>query len=565
MFVSHFKPKCLLRLGGNQMFSKRIKYLTLFFLVLFVSMSPKPCVAFNPLDLFNIVVNVFTFFEKVDEYLNPDPDYQTEILNKIKDLETQIDKVKYNEILENIGKLEGLEDGFKDLKTIEDPDDQRNAQFLWVNDANIILSSIEQLILNADPDTAMAYAASYNAFLPLLVLMKKELRIPALELLTDALKTNASLLGNHCFNWNDGFPCHRAEKGKIFAFYNKNGLPPERWLPSTEYFEAYKTYWHINEKVRSILYDFSTTWFTMENLRGDFLHGKDQRVTIIPYFEYGESDFQNYLWRFEFDKHGRIDKIRHYSGECLDPSDRNNSFELKPCADVNVFYDIFSKTIENSAALWVSSPSRDIKKGSFLSDDRLRHYLYGYAHGNLQWEFMERPEDYFHENEKERHCYWYGSECAHLWDIGTFYYPIRIHIKTQNGHYWYAENGGGGQINATRKSPGTWETFSIIDVNKGALESGDVVYLKTYNNHFVTAINGGGDSMYADRTAAGEWESFKIIKIDGVGVINIGDNVAFQAPNGDYVCAEDGGGGEVNANRPSVRQWETHQLLSSYK
>lgn len=37
----------------------------------------------------------------------------------------------------------------------------------------------------------------------------------------------------------------------------------------------------------------------------------------------------------------------------------------------------------------------------------------------------------------------------------------RIALKTDNGHYLCAENGGGGEVNATRNSAGGWETFTV--------------------------------------------------------------------------------------------------------
>lgn len=157
-------------------------------------------------------------------------------------------------------------------------------------------------------------------------------------------------------------------------------------------------------------------------------------MSLAPDIEYELPRFLNYLWRFEFDDQSRIDKIRHYSGACLNTS-YDGTFELEPCKDTNVFFDMFTNTIGNSVALWVANSPRDIITETFFSDDRLRHYLQGYAHENLQFEYIKSPEDFFHETERERHCYWYGSECSRLWDIGALYYPIRVHIKASNGHY----------------------------------------------------------------------------------------------------------------------------------
>lgn len=37
----------------------------------------------------------------------------------------------------------------------------------------------------------------------------------------------------------------------------------------------------------------------------------------------------------------------------------------------------------------------------------------------------------------------------------------RVALKTDNGHYLCAEDGGGGDVNATRESIGSWETYTI--------------------------------------------------------------------------------------------------------
>lgn len=39
--------------------------------------------------------------------------------------------------------------------------------------------------------------------------------------------------------------------------------------------------------------------------------------------------------------------------------------------------------------------------------------------------------------------------------------PRRIALRTEDGHYLCAENGGSGEVNATRAHPGGWETFTV--------------------------------------------------------------------------------------------------------
>jgi len=125
-----------------------------------------------------------------------------------------------------------------------------------------------------------------------------------------------------------------------------------------------------------------------------------------------------------------------------------------------------------------------------------------------------------------------------------------------------AEGGGGGVVNANRGAIGPWETFTLIDQNGGALESGDLVNIQTIGGYFVVAEGGGGDVVNANRTAAFTWETFRIEKVNGGGTIGSGDTISLQAYNGwaggggNYVVAEDGGGSVVNANRGAVGSWE---------
>ena len=134
------------------------------------------------------------------------------------------------------------------------------------------------------------------------------------------------------------------------------------------------------------------------------------------------------------------------------------------------------------------------------------------------------------------------------------------------GYFVVAEGGGGDVVNANRVAIGSWETFTLIDLNGGSLESGDLVNIQSVGGYYVVAEGGGGDVVNANRTAAFEWETFRIEKIGGGGVISSGNAISLQAYNGwsggggNYVVAEDGGGSVVNANRGAVGSWETFTL-----
>ncbi len=139
-------------------------------------------------------------------------------------------------------------------------------------------------------------------------------------------------------------------------------------------------------------------------------------------------------------------------------------------------------------------------------------------------------------------------------------------FQSSGGFFVVAENGGGSVVNANRTGIGPWETFTVIDINGGSLESGDLVNIQTSGGFFVVAELGGGDVVNANRTAAGGWETFRIEKVGGGGGIGSGDSISLQAFNGwnggggNYFVAEGGGGSVVNANRGAVGPWETFTI-----
>jgi len=139
-------------------------------------------------------------------------------------------------------------------------------------------------------------------------------------------------------------------------------------------------------------------------------------------------------------------------------------------------------------------------------------------------------------------------------------------FQSVGGYFVVAEGGGGGVVNANRTGIGSWETFTLIDLNGGALESGDLVNIETVVGYFVVAEGGGGDVVNANRTAAFAWETFRIERVNGGGTIGSGDAISLQAYNGwsggggNYVVAEGGGGSVVNANRGAVGSWETFTI-----
>ncbi|MEK7724305.1 MAG: M23 family metallopeptidase [Acidobacteriota bacterium] len=134
-----------------------------------------------------------------------------------------------------------------------------------------------------------------------------------------------------------------------------------------------------------------------------------------------------------------------------------------------------------------------------------------------------------------------------------------VNLKTANGNFVTAENGGGGIVNGNRPSAREWETFTLLDLNEGELESGDPVALKTVNGNFFSAINGGGDKLLADKTALVTWETFKIERMTrrpSDNLIKDGDRVSFRTMKNNFISALDGGGREVNAKPTAVSNSE---------
>lgn len=119
-----------------------------------------------------------------------------------------------------------------------------------------------------------------------------------------------------------------------------------------------------------------------------------------------------------------------------------------------------------------------------------------------------------------------------------------------------AQNNGGGAINATATVAQAWETFSLIDLNGGALQSGDSVQIRTGNGTYFQALNGGGSTLNATATTPSTWETFRIVRKNGAGVVANGDVVGLQAFSNHFVSAANGGGEAVFAYGAALGSWE---------
>ena len=125
------------------------------------------------------------------------------------------------------------------------------------------------------------------------------------------------------------------------------------------------------------------------------------------------------------------------------------------------------------------------------------------------------------------------------------------------GRYIAAQDNGGGAVIATATAAQVWETFTIEDINGGALESGDTIFIRAGNGQYFQAVNGGGSTLNAATWNRLSWETFRIVKQNGSGVISNGDIVGLQTvTTGHWVLAENGGGSTVAAYGAALGPWE---------
>jgi len=95
-------------------------------------------------------------------------------------------------------------------------------------------------------------------------------------------------------------------------------------------------------------------------------------------------------------------------------------------------------------------------------------------------------------------------------------YGGKIFLQTYDGqHFVTAENGGGSTIVANRTAASVWETFTIIShdgkPDGSPIVNGSKIALQTFNcQYYICAENGGGGEINATRFKDLEWETFKV-------------------------------------------------------
>ena len=186
---------------------------------------------------------------------------------------------------------------------------------------------------------------------------------------------------------------------------------------------------------------------------------------------------------------------------------------------------------------------------------------------------LSEPGTFFGPGRQEvyREMAWKWLDWAPALTAGS---EFRVAIRTNNGYYFSATNGGGSTLYASSTSttdPNA--TLYIYDLNGAHLRGGDPVAVGIKSGsttYYMVAENGGGDvvninRVYSDPTQVGPWERFTIERVSGGAndMISDGDQFALKASNGMYVTAEGGGGGAINANRTVRLDWETFTFVKT--
>ena len=135
---------------------------------------------------------------------------------------------------------------------------------------------------------------------------------------------------------------------------------------------------------------------------------------------------------------------------------------------------------------------------------------------------------------------------------------VAVRLQAANGLYLRAQGrrtnvgrsaGRRVRILANGETADAGEAFTLSDANGGCVESGDVVFLRSSNGYYLRARQGGGGRVDAGGVSTGPEERFVVISGSQDTVIRNGDAVSLRATSGHYLAARRGGGGAVNARR----------------
>ncbi|HVS00758.1 MAG TPA: hypothetical protein VMW27_29325 [Thermoanaerobaculia bacterium] len=119
----------------------------------------------------------------------------------------------------------------------------------------------------------------------------------------------------------------------------------------------------------------------------------------------------------------------------------------------------------------------------------------------------------------------------------------RVALASDSGDGRLVAVGDGGAVRVNLDRPRPWTTFTITDLNGGALRSGERVTLQSHSGFYLSTDGTG--KVTAKSAEAGPAETFVLWKIGGTGTIQGSDDIALQAGSGRYVIVE--GSGQLRA------------------
>jgi hypothetical protein len=143
-------------------------------------------------------------------------------------------------------------------------------------------------------------------------------------------------------------------------------------------------------------------------------------------------------------------------------------------------------------------------------------------------------------------------------------YPGEFAIRTQNGYYLTAINGGGRPTDPTvvtgATSAGAWEKFKLAIATPPSPWDKTI---QTASGNYVTAVNGGGmtaNAVHTDATQPRDWERFRWIYLGGYS----GPYYGIQTIKGNYLTAVGAGGKYQDALHTDAKQiqaWEQFRIV----
>jgi hypothetical protein len=135
----------------------------------------------------------------------------------------------------------------------------------------------------------------------------------------------------------------------------------------------------------------------------------------------------------------------------------------------------------------------------------------------------------------------------------------RVNLKTLGTNQFLSATEGGGQgVTADRATAAGWETFVLVDLVGGELESGDRVAVRAENGRYLGV---DGSALHAAGDAIDETTTFRLERRDGDGVIADRDDIGFvHLTSGGWLTAVGGGGAGTDVSGASFGDAQTFEL-----